>query len=626
MESDGGVGDVEGEGSADEQEEGVRHSSDDEGAGESSDEINDEGGDEGSHADAEDDALGVSDVEDVGAIVPICNRRVASRATATNTDVLPFLEKYNKKCKSNFSVPGGFCSKYSCNGPNVGTKIKGNRSNHEWKQEFFGIEVDDCSFWGINGEWRAPNTKRANRGGYALTVGEEKLRDALLTNPHSSADLTNPTRLWLCGLSPFPTTMPGVRFSRLEKCGPLQVSAHKKVIVNCRGVEGEKFMKGEGYETIVRSVEELSDGGVPLEIGCAARRHGRGKGLVGLGSLRHVTAIEAAAHPPSEEEHFDDQQDSLGEETMNLAAIQKRRADMRIVPPPTTSAMANQQATIPATIPAARQTAPSALDATQVGGDMIAMSQPVNLSGTPLPFLSGLMGGGGFGEWAKGLSESEQSASLDELMAAFLTHGIKYESSEDLRSAKILRPEELATLGLASAIQNLSIARATFAAYYDEIKDKWPAVITIIEKNLPGLSYPEQMVEQRLKEAYRKERDEAYVELNGVRTDLEDAQHSVAELKKESQVAGLEEKLRLTEEGAANILNVAADSAVFMVKEYKDFDISDVPLKLLKLPSDYVWPPGVVPFDADANLEEEADMQDEEDRTSHSASKKQRTG
>ncbi|OMO58110.1 hypothetical protein CCACVL1_25581 [Corchorus capsularis] len=190
MESDDDVRDVEGEGSVDEQEEGVRHASDGEDTGESSDEIDDEDGEEDSHVGTEDDAFGVSDVEDNRASEPICNRKVASRAAATNIYVLPFLEKYNKKCKSTFSVAGGFFSKYSCNGPNV------------------------------------------------------------------------------------------VRSSQ---------TATKKVACKA-GLSG---------------TSELSDGGVPLEIEVAARRHGRGKGPMGLVGMRHVTNVEAATHPPSEEEHFD---------------------------------------------------------------------------------------------------------------------------------------------------------------------------------------------------------------------------------------------------------------------------------------------------------------------------------
>ncbi|OMO83147.1 hypothetical protein COLO4_22666 [Corchorus olitorius] len=239
--------------------------------------------------------------------------RVGTGAMATTSahQCRGWIEEYNREAESKFPAALGCITKYRCDGPTNevrirGTRFKGNDSHHKWKWEFFGVEVEDCASWGLDGQWRMPDTHLANRQDYALSDAEEKLKATILKQRRHADVLTHPGRLWLCGLAPRPTKMSGIADFQFGKCNPLRVGK-QNIIINCRGERGRLFIEkevvGQDYQIVVRSASRFVGSGVPVNPKGSVRHPGRGKGVMGLSNLSSAIEQEAATQPTLGDHH-----------------------------------------------------------------------------------------------------------------------------------------------------------------------------------------------------------------------------------------------------------------------------------------------------------------------------------
>ncbi|OMP09837.1 hypothetical protein COLO4_05086 [Corchorus olitorius] len=126
-----------------------------------------------------------------------------------------------------------------------GTRFKGNDSHHKWKWEFFGVEVEKSASWGLDGQWRIPDTHLANRQDYALSDAEEKLKATILKQRRPADVLTHPGRLWLCGLAP-----------RLTKMSDRQASPSKETmdLATIQRLRAEKKAKSAAEKSSTSTV------------------------------------------------------------------------------------------------------------------------------------------------------------------------------------------------------------------------------------------------------------------------------------------------------------------------------------------------------------------------------------
>ncbi|OMO96023.1 hypothetical protein COLO4_15545 [Corchorus olitorius] len=246
-----------------------------------------------------------------------------------------------------------------------GTRFKGNDSHHKWKWEFFGVEVEESASWGLDGQWRMPDTHLANRQDYALSDAEEKLKATILKQRRPADVLTHPGRLWFCGLAPRPIKMSGIADFQFGKCNPLRVGK-QNIIVNCRGERGRLFIEkevvGQDYQIVVRSASRFVGSGVPVNPEGSVRRPGR------------------------------DRQASPSKETMDLATIQRLRAEKKAkstAEKSSTSTVVKDH--VAAALSSGRQTTPPTSRVAPVGVGDHVVQQPASFVATLPKGASGLM-------------------------------------------------------------------------------------------------------------------------------------------------------------------------------------------------------------------------------------------
>ncbi|OMO81550.1 hypothetical protein COLO4_23515 [Corchorus olitorius] len=240
--------------------------------------------------------------------------------------------------------------------------------------------VEDCASWGLDRQWRMPDTHLANRQDYALSDAEEKLKATILKQRRHVDVLTHPGRLWLCGLAPRPTKMSGIADFQFGKCNPLRVRK-QNIIINCRGERGRLFIEkevvGQDYQIVVRSASRFVGSGVPVNPEGSVRHPGRGKGVMGLSNLSSAIEQEAATQPTLGDHHANDRQASPRKDTMDLATIQRLRAEKKAAAAAeksSTSAVVKDH--VAAALSSARQTTPPALEVAPTGVGNRVAQQP----------------------------------------------------------------------------------------------------------------------------------------------------------------------------------------------------------------------------------------------------------
>ncbi|OMO68909.1 hypothetical protein CCACVL1_19774 [Corchorus capsularis] len=417
------------------------------------------------------------------------------------------------------------------------------------KPECFGVRVKDEEAWPIETQWRKVKTTEINDKHFTLTSAEEKQVEHLEKHSYKPRVLVDPARLVLCGLSPEPYKMEGIK---KQKCSA-------------------------GVCTPLTIFTEMERNGVIVEVdtwvrpGSQAMGHGAGKGPMALKLMQEAYEKEQADRPsPSSEAHSYDH----GDYEMNparLAAAQKRLQDEL------------------AAVAAAKSASAANVTSLTVGSTLPSIAEESNeaddlrvVASHPSLFSSGIFSGGGFGEWRELERQGQASPLFIELLGRYFAHGLSFGTLHDVAATM---------LG----------AEANFSKYEKEIRTTVLEIGDFIDKHKSGASIAQvnqlkadllesrakliaaegklQTTELSLKDANKraKKKDDLLKKLN--RTHLK----SVNKL--QTKVNNLNAELDACYGATARQVLRARASAIYMIRKTKGIDdMSDTKFEDEELP------------------------------------------